>query len=244
MSSGGAASEKTPLLEQKSPTATHTRDRTSSFYFEKRTSKKTDSSYDAVATTQKGSVSTNNGTTHKEEEVDLMPQGVNSKAFSSRPVVLQDDKHLNPPKHDVDVSLLQKIFPTKKPTKQEDVGAIGTLLKQRKVPIKVEPKVFFANERTFIAWLHVSTILAGGSIAIVSFANANPLSQMYGIISLPIAISFIGYAMYQYVKRAAMIRRHDPGLYEDLIGPTVLSIMLMFSIVLQFTIKMYTLVYH
>ena len=38
------------------------------------------------------------------------------------------------------------------PTKDEDIntGEIGTLLIQRKVPIKVEPKVHFANERTFL----------------------------------------------------------------------------------------------
>ena len=30
----------------------------------------------------------------------------------------------------------------------------------RKVPVKVEPKVFFANERTYLAWLHMSIILA------------------------------------------------------------------------------------
>lgn len=26
----------------------------------------------------------------------------------------------------------------------------------RKVPVKVEPKVFFANERTYLAWLHMA----------------------------------------------------------------------------------------
>ena len=31
----------------------------------------------------------------------------------------------------------------------------------RKVPVKVEPKVYFANERTFLAWLHMSVTLAG-----------------------------------------------------------------------------------
>ena len=31
--------------------------------------------------------------------------------------------------------------------------------KTRKVPTKVEPKVFFANERTFLAWLHMSVTL-------------------------------------------------------------------------------------
>lgn len=41
-------------------------------------------------------------------------------------------------------------------------------IKPRKIPIKVEPKVFFANERTFLAWLHMSVTLASISIAIVS----------------------------------------------------------------------------
>jgi hypothetical protein len=38
----------------------------------------------------------------------------------------------------------------------------------RKVPVKIEPKVFFANERTFLAWLHMSVTLATISIAIVA----------------------------------------------------------------------------
>lgn len=40
--------------------------------------------------------------------------------------------------------------------------------KQRKVPVKVEPKVFFANERTFLAWLHMSITLASIAVAIVA----------------------------------------------------------------------------
>mmetsp|Transcript_45531 Transcript_45531/g.68703 ORF Transcript_45531/g.68703 Transcript_45531/m.68703 type:complete len:163 (+) Transcript_45531:577-1065(+) len=40
-------------------------------------------------------------------------------------------------------------------------------------------------------------------------------------------------------RRADMIRRKDPGPYEDLFGPTVLGIMLMLSIVAQFSIKLY-----
>jgi hypothetical protein len=76
-------------------------------------------------------------------------------------------------------------------------GEVGTLLVERKVPVKVEPKVFFANERTFLAWLHVSVILAGASVAIVAFAdNSDPWSQLYGIILLPVAICFILYSMY------------------------------------------------
>jgi uncharacterized membrane protein YidH (DUF202 family) len=71
--------------------------------------------------------------------------------------------------------------------------------KIRKAPIKVEPKVFFSNERTFLAWLHISVILAGGSIAILAFAeDQNPgVSQAYGILLLPVAVVFIVYAMVQ-----------------------------------------------
>jgi uncharacterized membrane protein YidH (DUF202 family) len=120
-------------------------------------------------------------------------------------------------------------------------GAVGTLSRERKVPIKVEPKVFFANERTFLAWLHASVLLAGASVAIVAFADANPWSQLYGVILLPVAIAFICYSMYQFARRSAMIRRKDPGPYEDTVGPTVLAIMLIASILAQFAIKIYTL---
>jgi len=152
------------------------------------------------------------------------------------------------------------------------------MLKQRKAPIKVEPKVFFANERTFLAWMHISIILAGASIAILAFSGSseNPGSQLYGVVMLPVAIAFIIYSMYQCectslrnravcyrgkklisshfltsigrfvarsqdVRRAYMIRNKHPGPYDDTVGPTVLGIMLMLSIVAQFAIKLYSM---
>ena len=65
--------------------------------------------------------------------------------------------------------------------------------------VKVDPKVFFANERTFLAWLHSALLLAGASVAIQGFADRadNPVAKLYGVILLPVAISFIFYAMYQ-----------------------------------------------
>ena len=83
--------------------------------------------------------------------------------------------------------------------------------KTRKVPTKVEPKVFFANERTFLAWLHMSVTLSTISMAIVAFAGANHFSQMYGLLLMPVAIAFCAYSLYMYVKRSGMIRRREPG---------------------------------
>ena len=114
-------------------------------------------------------------------------------------------------------------FGGKKKSSQRHYGEVGTLLKPRKAPIKIEPKVFFANERTFLAWMHLSVILAGASIAILAFAQD------------------IVYSMYQYNRRARMIRHRHPGPYEDVVGPTVLGVMLMVSITAQFALKLYSM---
>lgn len=118
-------------------------------------------------------------------------------------------------------------------------GSSGSAAKPRKVPVKVEPKVFFANERTFLAWLHMSVTLASISVAIVAFAEANRWSQLYGLLLMPCSIAFCVYSLWMYIKRAGMIRRKDPGPYEDLLGPIVLSGMLALSIIVNFLVKMY-----
>ncbi|CAB9512331.1 Vacuolar transporter chaperone 1 [Seminavis robusta] len=118
----------------------------------------------------------------------------------------------------------------------------SNMIKPRKAPVKVEPKVFFANERTFLAWMHLSVMLAGASIAILAFAeDQNPFSQIYGVILLPVAVAFIVHAMYQYARRAYMIRNRLPGPYDDTTAPTVLGMMLMLSILAQFSLKLYSM---
>jgi hypothetical protein len=39
--------------------------------------------------------------------------------------------------------------------------------------------------------------------------------------------------------RASMIRRRDPGPYEDRFGPVALTILLVISIVVNFSLKVY-----
>ena len=88
------------------------------------------------------------------------------------------------------------------------------MVKPRKAPIKVEPKVFFANERTFLAWMHISIILAGASIAILAFSGegANMGKQIYGLLMLPVAIAFIVYAMFQCKYRVSKNSTNRPAL--------------------------------
>mmetsp|Transcript_30223 Transcript_30223/g.64811 ORF Transcript_30223/g.64811 Transcript_30223/m.64811 type:complete len:110 (-) Transcript_30223:1537-1866(-) len=88
------------------------------------------------------------------------------------------------------------LFGTKE---KKDKSATQTrMVKPRKAPIKIEPKVFFANERTFLAWMHVSVILAGASVAILALSDYENIGkQLYGLIMLPVAVAFLLYSMYQ-----------------------------------------------
>jgi len=186
-----SSSEKTPLIAGRQRAATAPG--ASTFYFAQRGAVHPNT----AEITYEGSAHQQTG---EEVEVNVLPEGTTAEDFASRPVIHSDHSGIrpNPPKK----NFFTKIF-GRKESKPEEVaaaapsGLVGSLVKQRKVPIKVEPKVFFANERTFLAWLHTSVLLAGASIAIVAFAHQNPFSQLYGIVLLPVAIAFIAYAMIQ-----------------------------------------------
>eukprot|EP00834_Sanchytrium_tribonematis_P003100 NODE_111_length_18624_cov_1.285020.p1 type:complete len:600 gc:universal NODE_111_length_18624_cov_1.285020:14648-12849(-) len=54
------------------------------------------------------------------------------------------------------------------------------------VPVRVEPKVFFANERTFLSWLHFVTVLGGLSVGLLNFGDA--VGRISGIIFTIVAM--------------------------------------------------------
>lgn len=89
------------------------------------------------------------------------------------------------------------------------------------VPVRVEPKVFFANERTFLSWIHFSIFLGGISSALVGLGNHT--ARVSGFLFGTVSILFTIYALYLYRWRAARIRNRDPGPYDDLVGPTLVT---------------------
>lgn len=119
---------------------------------------------------------------------------------------------------------------------------IGSLLLERKVPVKLEPKGFMAVERTFLLWMHSALWLLAASLTIISYGYQDPQKLIYGMILLPVALAFICYALYRYIVRIRMMRRKAPGPYEDIAGPTVLALALMTAIVAQFGFKLYYMV--
>lgn len=46
-----------------------------------------------------------------------------------------------------------------------------TASKRIALPVRVEPKVSFANERTFLSWLHFTVVLGGLAVGLLNFGD-------------------------------------------------------------------------
>lgn len=100
------------------------------------------------------------------------------------------------------------------------------------IPVRIEPKVFFANERTFLSWLHFSIFLGGIATALVGLGDKS--AKISGYIFSTVSVLFAFYALYLYQWRAHKIRQRDPGPYDDLVGPTMLVVVFLAAMVLNF----------
>ncbi|KAI0649460.1 SPX-domain-containing protein [Trametes meyenii] len=96
------------------------------------------------------------------------------------------------------------------------------------IPVRIEPKVYFAAERTFFKWLHFGIYI--GTIA-TTLLNFVPAGDTPGLVSAwlftAVALVAIAYSALIFVYRAFHLRhRRAEGLYYDRFGPTVLSVAL------------------
>jgi uncharacterized membrane protein YidH (DUF202 family) len=103
------------------------------------------------------------------------------------------------------------------------------------LPVRVEPKVFFANERTFLSWLHFCIVLGGLALGLLNFGDR--VGQISGLLFTLVAMMFIIYALFLFQWRAHQIRNRHPGPYDDRVGPTVLVTALFFAILTNFYLK-------
>lgn len=104
------------------------------------------------------------------------------------------------------------------------------------MPTRVEPKVFFANERTFLSWLNFTVILGSLAIGLLNFGDkVGRVSS--GFFTL-IAMGTMIYALITYHWRASAIRRRGSGPYDDRLGPTMLCFFLLLAVVVNFILRM------
>ncbi|KAI0671463.1 hypothetical protein C8Q78DRAFT_773465 [Trametes maxima] len=123
-----------------------------------------------------------------------------------------------------------------------DYHAINSVPAQVRVPkkiatpVKVEGKVWFANERTWIAYLQTSVLV--GTLALALFnASKDEIARnfAYAYAALSVAVLVYGYAVYQH--RITMIRRRDPGHFDQIVGPVLISAFLFCAVLANFVIR-------
>ena len=85
---------------------------------------------------------------------------------------------------------------------------IGTYMLPRQVPIKAEPKVYFANERTLLAWLEIITMLTVTSGYILANSREDDVpSRVFGVVIFPVSIAFLFYSLWNCKSLSLLISR-------------------------------------
>ncbi|RCI04289.1 vacuolar transporter chaperone, partial [Rhizopus stolonifer] len=117
--------------------------------------------------------------------------------------------------------------------------------KKAVTPLRVEPKVFFANERTYFSWMSFGTLLSTFSLALFNAGDA--VGKLSGVLYTLVSISTLMYGMGLYYRRRDLIRNRSAGPYDEIMGPTIICFALMFAVglnaYLKFTIKSPSLLY-
>lgn len=102
----------------------------------------------------------------------------------------------------------------------------------------LRPKLLYANERTFIHWSHICTLIASTAMAITATApkagfQAGPRSviALYagGMLTCT-SLALLGYAHRTYFWRAHQIMRHSDQRCDDGLGPQMLAYSLLVAI--------------
>ncbi|CEP19407.1 hypothetical protein [Parasitella parasitica] len=100
---------------------------------------------------------------------------------------------------------------------------------------KIEPKIFFANERTFISWLQFSALLLSVSLGLINFGDH--VSKGSGAFFIVVAVLLAGYAQLRFQYRAWQIRFRSDSRFDDIYGPAVLCFVLVIALIVNLGLR-------
>lgn len=103
------------------------------------------------------------------------------------------------------------------------------------LPTRVEPKVFFANERTFLSWLNFTVILGALAIGMLNFGDR--VAFISAFLFTGVAMLTMIYALVTYHWRAKSIRVRGQAGFDDRFGPTFLALILLLAVVVNFVLR-------
>ncbi|EAW08011.1 SPX domain protein [Aspergillus clavatus NRRL 1] len=105
-------------------------------------------------------------------------------------------------------------------------------------PVRVESKVWLANQRTFIKWLHISILLSSLSLGLYNAAGKhNDIARALSIVYTFFALFSAAWGWYMYEKRSRLIRQRSGRDLDNTFGPLVVCVGLAVALVLNFAFK-------
>lgn len=105
-------------------------------------------------------------------------------------------------------------------------------------PLKVEAKVWLANQRTFIKWLHVTVLLGTLSVGLGNAAGVdNNVARTLAVVYTLVAVFAGVWGLTMYLWRSRLIEQRSGKDFDNMVGPFVVSIALCVALILNFYFK-------
>lgn len=104
--------------------------------------------------------------------------------------------------------------------------------------VHVEPKVWLANQRTYIKWQHISVLLASLSLGLFNAAGeSNDVARSLAIVYTLVA-AFAGmWGLYVFQVRNRMIKSRSGKDFDNVVGPIIVCVGLIIALCLNFAFK-------
>ncbi|KAJ3344377.1 vacuolar transporter chaperone [Gonapodya sp. JEL0774] len=115
------------------------------------------------------------------------------------------------------------------------LGKASTGPKRVAIPVRIEPKVYFANERTLLDWLSFSTVIGGLALGLLNFGD--PVGQTMGMLFTVVTLAIMWYACGIYIWRLHKIQSRDASPYDDRVGPAALVVCLFICLFVNFYLR-------
>lgn len=113
----------------------------------------------------------------------------------------------------------------------------GKLIKDMN-PVRVEPKVWLANQRTFIKWQHISVLLTTLSLGLYNAAGEfNNVARVLAVVYTIIALFAGAWGWWMYIIRSRMIEQRSGKDFDNIVGPIVICLGLIIALCMNFGFK-------
>ncbi|KAK9454196.1 VTC domain-containing protein [Dipodascopsis uninucleata] len=105
------------------------------------------------------------------------------------------------------------------------------------VPVRIEPKVYFANERTFLSWLEICIFLSAVAGSLNSFGDARALQASFFFVVT--SVIMVIYSLGLYIWRVYAIRNRLAVRYDDRVGTSIVCGAFILSVFINYVIQVF-----